>query len=125
MDNDKNSMSTSISEIYDKLVVSLSGELTDEDVLNITHGVLKTAYEKNCKGAIFNFMAVQELDSFSYYAFEKNAKALMLMGVKVVWIGLRPGLIIGFMDLNIELDTLMINTALNLEQGLRLLDEND
>ena len=116
------SMSTSISEIYDKLIVSLSGELTDEEVLGITHHVLKNAYEKNFKGVIFNFAAVQELDSFSYYAFEKNAKALVLMGVKVVWIGLKPGLVIGFMDLNIELDTQMINTALNLEDGLKILD---
>lgn len=117
-----NNINTSITEIYNRMIISLTGELSDEEIDGINTEVIERAHTKNLTGAIFNFSAVHVLDSFSYEAFEKTSKTLALLGVKVVWIGLRPGLIMGLMDLNIHVDTTIIGTALNLEQGFELLD---
>jgi rsbT antagonist protein RsbS len=122
MDKMASTINTSITELYDKMIVSLTGDLTDDEIYGISQAVMSRSHKRNLKGAIFNFSAVHVLDSFAYEHFEKTSKSLSFMGVKVVWIGLRPGLIMGLMDLNIQVDTAVISTALNLEQGFELLD---
>jgi anti-anti-sigma regulatory factor len=66
---------------------------------------------------------VTVMDSYTYRSFWQISKSLSLMGVKVVWVGLSPGVVCALIDLNVELDEKTILTALNLEQGLALLSD--
>ena len=71
------------------------------------------------KGAILDFSMVSVLDSYTFMALEKASKAVSLMGVMVVWVGLRPGVVSALMDLNV--DVTHIKAAMNLEQGLKVI----
>lgn len=121
MDEIKSESNTSVTEIYDNLIVSIAGEMTDANIVDVREIVTSNAYSKNVNGAILNFSAVSALDSFTFDAFGKLTRTLILMGVEVVWVGLRPGTVMALMDLNMDIDLDIIRTALNLEQGLDML----
>lgn len=122
MNNSFTDMSTSITEVHNNLIVSLSGEMTNDKIEMLIEAVTQSAYKKNSKGVILNYSALSVLDSFSYLAFEKMTKSLDLMGIHVVWVGLTPGVIAGLMDINITINFDVFKTAMNLEHGLDILE---
>ncbi len=114
----------SITEINHNLIVTVSDELTDDNMRVVSDLIMRSAYERNIKGAVMNFSMVTVLDTFSFTAFKNITKALFLMGIRVVWSGLRASVVSALMDLNIEISTEEIVTTLTLEQGLLLLGES-
>ena len=121
----ENDLSTSITVIDKSLIVSLAGEMTDDNIDAINNLVIEKAHGANVNGAILNFSAVSVIDTYTYNEFCNMTKAISLMGVRVVWVGLRPGVVSALMDLNIEFDSNKAFTALNLEQGLAVLSKYD
>ena len=116
-------LSTSVTQINDNLLVSLTNEMTDTNIGTITDLITTRAYQTDVNGTILNFTAVTVLDSFTFIAFEKISKALLLMGIKVIWVGLSPGVVSALMDLNIELHSFGLCTAIDLNSGLKLLSD--
>lgn len=62
------------------------------------------------------------LDSHSFKACEEVSQAISLMGVQVIWIGMRPGIVSALMDL--DLNVTGIKAAINLERTLKMISNS-
>jgi rsbT antagonist protein RsbS len=116
-----NSLNISVTVVEGCLIVTLPNDITDDDIKIDSNRILMRANKSSIKGAIIDLSMVSVLDSYSFEALEKASKAVSLMGVMVVWIGLRPGLVSALLDLNVDVSH--IKAAMNLEQGLRMISD--
>lgn len=116
-------LNKSITIIDGCLIVALAGEMSDENLRNISELVTQKTYEADIVGVIFNFARIGAMDSYVFNSFTQMSQALCLLGVSVVWAGLSPAVICGLIDLNLSLDKTRINTVLNLDQGIAYLKE--
>jgi anti-anti-sigma regulatory factor len=114
-------LNASITEIDRYMIVTLSDNMTDDRLMEISSIIIGKAHARNILGAVLNFGMVSMIDSYIYKVFADTSRALSLFGVRVVWVGLSPGVVCSMIDLNIELDSATVQTALNLEQGLSYL----
>jgi rsbT antagonist protein RsbS len=121
MDEPNADLYTSVTEIDNCLIVALAGEMTDDNIKNILDLVTEKAYRSKVSGVILNFSMVKVMDYYTYRAFRQISGALSLLGVRVVWVGLSPGVVCALIDLNMDLDDKNISMALTLEQGLKML----
>ena len=115
----------SITIIKNNIIVSLGGEMTDQQIAAIRDRVATKAYDITINGAILDFSMVTVIDTYTFKAFEEMTKVLLLMGVKSVWVGLRPGVVWALMDLTSNHNFANICVAVNLEQGLAMLSNHD
>ena len=116
-------LNESVTKIGRNMIVTLSDNMTDERIHEISNIIVQKAYEYDVKGVVLNFGMVSMIDSFIYDAFEKTSRILALFGRKVIWVGLSPGIVCAMIDLGIEPDNSVIRTAMTLEQGLEKLEE--
>lgn len=121
MDERNTDLYTSVTKVDNCLIIALAGEMTDDNIKNILDLVTEKAYRSNVSGVILNFSMVKVMDSYIYRSFRQLSGSLSLLGVRVVWVGLSPGVICSLIDLNMDLDDKNISTALTLEQGLNML----
>jgi anti-anti-sigma regulatory factor len=119
MDNFNNSLNTSVTVVDKCLIVTLPNDITDDDIKISSSSILARASRSYIKGTILDFSMVYVLDSYSFKALQKVSRAILLMGVMVVWIGLGPGVVSSLMDLNVDVSH--IKTAVDLEQGLKMI----
>ena len=105
------------------MIVTLSDNMTDERIQEISDIIVQKAYKSDVEGVVLNFGMVCMIDSFIYGAFEKVSRVLALFGRKVVWVGLSPGVVCAMIDIGIEPNDSVIRTAMTLEQGLAKLQE--
>ena len=116
-------LSASVTQIGRSMIVTLSDNMTDERIHEISDIIIQKAYESEIGGVVLNFGMVSMIDSYIYGAFEKVSRVLTLFGRKVVWVGLSPGVVCAMIDIGIEPDGTIIHTAMTLEQGLVKLEE--
>ena len=119
MDDFNNSLNTSVTVVDKCLIVTLPNDITDDDIKISSSSILARASRSYIKGTILDFSMVYVLDSYSFKALQKVSRAILLMGVMVVWIGLGPGVVSSLMDLNVDVSH--IKTAVDLEQGLKMI----
>jgi rsbT antagonist protein RsbS len=72
-------------------------------------------------GLAIDLSAVRELDSYLTRAIRDVAMLARLMGVATVVCGIRPAVAITLVDMGLELPG--VQTAMNLERAVELLDE--
>ncbi|MBC3797520.1 STAS domain-containing protein [Acetobacterium tundrae] len=113
----------SITVIDNNFIVVLPEEMNNVTIGKIESMVTEKAYQNEINGAILNFSMVSVMDTYTYRAFERITDVFSLMGIHTVWVGLRPGVVSGLMDLDIAVN-LKIKMALNLELGLVLIDRD-
>ncbi len=116
-------LKASITQIGRNLIVTLSDNMTDDRIHEISNVIIKQAFKSGADGAVLNFGMVSMIDSYIYQTFEATSRALTLLGVNVVWVGLSPGIVCAMLDLGIEPDGQIVHMALTLEQGLAELAE--
>ena len=101
-------------------VLNIQGEIDDDYLSQLYKHVLNTiTHNINLKGTILDFSNISIFDTFIFESFKKISKAIELMGIKVVWLGLKPGVVSALVDLNVESDDICI--AVNLQHGLNLI----
>lgn len=114
---------TAITVLENSFIVTLPAEMTNESILNIETVITDKAYQSSINGAIFNFSKVTVMDTYTYQAFERITSVFRLMGIQTIWVGLRPGVVFGLIDLDVAINV-KIKMAINLENGLALLNES-
>ncbi|MCB2297403.1 STAS domain-containing protein [Clostridium tagluense] len=114
-------LNTSVTIVQGCIIITLPNEMTDEAIEIGMSRILNKANATSIVGAILDLSRVTVLDSYSFTSLEKTAKAISLMGVMVVWIGFRPGVVSALLDLNVDVSS--IKAALNLEQGLKMISD--
>lgn len=116
-----NSLNTSVTIVQGCLILTLPNDMTDDELKIGSNKIIIRVYNSSIKGAILDFNMVSALDSYSFEVLKETSKAISLMGVMVVWSGIRPGVVSALLDLNVDVSA--IKVAMNLEQALRMISD--
>jgi anti-anti-sigma regulatory factor len=112
----------SITVVNRCLISTFQKDITDRDMKLGISRIITKVNSLSIVGAIFDLRMLSSLDSYTFDLLQKASKVISIMGVKVVWSGLRPGVISALLDLNVDVSA--IKVALNLEQGFEIVLKN-
>lgn len=119
MNDFDNNLDTSVTVVDGCLIVTLPNDITDNDMEIGGKMILMRADRSSIKGVILDFSMISVIDSYTFSIFEKISKSLLFMGVAVIWIGLKPGVVSALVDLNVDVSR--ITAAVNLEEALNMI----
>jgi rsbT antagonist protein RsbS len=101
------------------LLVSIQIELEDQSVLQLQEDLAEQVVTSGATGVIIDISAVEIVDSFIGRMLSTIGSMSRLFDAETVLVGMRPAVAITLVELGLSLDG--VRTALNVEQGLRLL----
>jgi len=102
------------------LIVSIQTIVSDGDLIALEHDLSMKIGEYRSKGIIIDVTTLDVMDSFSTRTLRNIAHTLKLRGAETVIVGIQPEVSFAMIQLGLNLED--VNTALNLEEGLRLLN---
>ena len=106
----------------DNLIVPIQEELHDQIAVQVQEDIIQNIENKGAKGLLIDVSMLQIVDSFLGRLICDTASMARIMGCKTVVVGLQPSVAITLMELGLKLEG--INTALNTEMGLKLLEKS-
>ncbi|MHC1572534.1 MAG: STAS domain-containing protein [Methanosarcinales archaeon] len=113
-------MDIPILKIEDFLVVTIQSELSDDEIYALQEDILSRIKDVGATGLIIDITALDIVDSFMGRTLSNIAATAELLGAKSVVVGIRPAVAVTLVELGIRVKW-NVNTALNLERGIRLL----
>ena len=102
------------------LIVSVHSALDDSQLLRLRLDLLAQVERRRARGIIIDVAALDVLDSFASFTLGQVARAARLKGAETVVVGIAPEVAMAMVQLSLQLD--FVRTALDLEEGLELLD---
>lgn len=105
----------------DYLIASIQTALSDTDVLELRDDLLARAGSLRSKGIIVDVTALDVMDSFASRSLRAIAHMANLRGAQTVMVGIQPEVAFAMVQLGLNLEG--VHTALDLEEGLKFLDE--
>jgi rsbT antagonist protein RsbS len=102
------------------LFVSIQIDLQDQSVLQLQEDLADQLVATKATGVVIDITAVEIVDSFIGRMLATIGSISRLFDAETVLVGMRPAVAITLVELGLSLDT--VRTALNAEQGLRLLN---
>ena len=113
-------MSVSILKQRDYLIASVQSALTDTEVVALRDSLLLEVSRYRSRGVIVDVAALDVIDSFVSRSLTTVARTNRLRGARTVVVGIRPEVAVAMSQFGLRLDA--VETALDLEAGLELLD---
>ncbi len=110
-----------ILKLGDLLLVSIQVDLEDRSALALQEDLAELLVETAARGVIIDITALEIVDSFIGRMLSSVAAMSRLLDATTVVVGMRPAVAITLVELGLSLDG--VHTALNLERGMRLLEE--
>lgn len=110
-----------ILEMGGNLVVPLQLELHDKAARNLQDDILRKIEDSSASGMIIDISALNIVDSFLGRLLGDTARMARLMGVETVLVGMRKEIVMTLLQLGFTIRDM--HTALNVEDGLELLEE--
>jgi rsbT antagonist protein RsbS len=104
----------------DFLIASIHTALDDEEMVRFQQDVVARIGAERSRGIIIDVAALDVLDSFGTRCLHNLAHMARLRGAETVIVGIQPEVAFAMVQLGTELQA---NTALDLEEGLVLLEE--
>ena len=108
-----------IIKLWDRIVVPIQGEITDELAELLCNEVLKVIHESGARGLVLDLTGVWIMDSHLCSVISNLAGAARLMGTPTIICGLSPEIAMTLQTMGVELQS--VRTALSLEQALGML----
>lgn len=109
----------------DTFLISIHGDLTDQDALDFQCDVLHAVRESEIGGIVIDITALDVVDSFMARVLNETATMARLLGAEVVLCGMQPSVALTLIEMGRQL--IGVEMALNLDQGIdklhRLLGE--
>jgi len=102
--------------LWDRVVVPIQGELTDQLADQLSEDVLTAIYKSRAKGLVIDLTGVWLVDSHLCATLSHIAAAALLMGAPTVLSGLSPEIAMTLQTMGVEFTNVL--TALTLEQAL-------
>jgi rsbT antagonist protein RsbS len=112
-------MNVSILRQGDFLIASIHTALDDSELVQFQSDVVAQVGAVRARGVIIDVAALDVLDSFGSHSLRNLAHMARLRGAATVIVGIAPEVAFSIVELGMDLD---IETALDLEQGLALLE---
>jgi rsbT antagonist protein RsbS len=103
------------------LIASIHAALDDEHFERFQRDLVERIGQKRARGVIIDVAALDVLDSFGSRTLRDLGQVARLRGAEIVVVGIPPEVAFAMVKFGINLDTMY--TALDLEEGLALLDE--
>ncbi|VVB50787.1 STAS domain protein [uncultured archaeon] len=104
----------------DYLIASVQSELSDADLLKLRDDLVSRVGEFRSRGVIVDVTILDVMDSFATRTLRSMAHMIMLRGAKTVIVGIQPEVAFSMVQLGLKLES--VATALDLEEGMALLD---
>jgi rsbT antagonist protein RsbS len=108
-----------IIKLWDRIVVPIQGEITDELAGQLSHEILKVIHQSGAHGLVLDLTGVWIMDSHLCSVLSNLAAAARLMGTPTIISGLSPEIAMTLQTMGVELES--VRTALSLEQALAML----
>jgi rsbT antagonist protein RsbS len=103
------------------LIASIHTALDDSQLLRFSQDLVEQIGRDRARGVIIDVAALDVLDSFGSRTLRGIAEMARLRGASTVIVGIQPD--VAFTMVRLGMGTGMVPTALDLEEGLLLLDE--
>jgi rsbT antagonist protein RsbS len=103
------------------LIASLQTAPTDADLLGLRTSLGEQVGRYRSRGVIIDVAALDLMDSFAARTLRDTSLGLRMRGVTTVIVGIQPEVAFAMVQLGLTLSDVM--TALDLEEGLELLDD--
>ncbi|MBI3948310.1 MAG: STAS domain-containing protein [Armatimonadetes bacterium] len=103
------------------LIASVQSALTDADLRQLQERLAGMVSRHRSRGVVVDLAAMDVMDSFASRTLRDTAHMLRLRGAATVIVGIQPEVAFAMVQLGMNLEG--IATALDLEDGLALLDE--
>lgn len=107
-------------QIKDTLLVTLQGDLDDATVIRIEDRLTCEVARTKATGMLIDVSALDIVDSFIARVLARLVGMIRLLGAQAAVVGIQPAVAITLVELGVPMGHL--DTALNAEQGLALLD---
>jgi rsbT antagonist protein RsbS len=108
-----------IIKLWDRIVVPIQGEITDEIAEQLSSEILKVIHQSGAHGLVLDLTGVWIMDSHLCSVLSHLAAAARLMGTPTIISGLSPEIAMTLQTMGVELES--VRTALSLEQALAML----
>ena len=108
-----------IINLWDRILVTMQGDVTDDLAEQLNTEVLRTIHESGAKGLVIDLTGVWIMDSHLCAVLSNLASAARLMGTPTILSGLSPEIAMTLQAMGVALDA--VQTALTLEQALTML----
>ncbi|HUH70766.1 MAG TPA: STAS domain-containing protein [Mycobacterium sp.] len=102
------------------LIASVQAALTDSDAERLRYDLMERVSRFRAQGIIVDVTAIDVMDSFAARSLRTIAHMTRLRGADTVIVGLQPEIAFAMVQLGLAFDDM--NTALDLEEGLALLN---
>src|ERR1700749_1026226 len=103
------------------LIASVQAALTDSDTERLRYDLMERGSRYRAQGIIVDVPAIDVMDSFAARSLRTIAHMTRLRGADTVIVGLQPEVAFAMVQLGLAFDDM--NTALDLEEGLTLLNK--
>jgi rsbT antagonist protein RsbS len=103
------------------LIVSIQAISGDQDLVDLKDNLSTQVGIYRTKGVVIDVTTLDVLDSFSTRTLRTIANTLKLRGANTVIVGIQPDVAFAMIQLGLKLND--VQTALNLEEGLVLLQK--
>jgi len=103
------------------LIASIHTALDDSELVRFEHDLVDQIGEHRSRGVIIDVAALDVIDSFAALTLRRIADMARLRGALTVLVGIQPE--VAFAMVRLGMGTGQIPTALDLEEGVRLLAE--
>jgi rsbT antagonist protein RsbS len=104
----------------DYLIASIQGALSDTEVIELRDDVTERIGRLRSRGVIVDVAAMDVIDSFVARSLRTIALTAKLRGAETVIVGIQPDVAVAMVHFELDLDPL--HAALDLEEGLELLN---
>ncbi|MCL5020648.1 MAG: STAS domain-containing protein [Bacteroidetes bacterium] len=102
------------------LIAAIQAALTDADLIRLQDALVEQVGRYRSKGVIIDVTALDVMDSFATRTLRSMAHMIKLRGAETVICGIQPEVAFAMVQLGLTLEG--ISTALDLEEGLALLN---
>jgi rsbT antagonist protein RsbS len=106
----------------DVLIASMQEALTDRALVDLRDALSERVGRFRAKAVIIDVTALDVVDSFATRTIRGIAYTAKLRGARTVVVGIQPEVAFAMVELGLTLDG--IDTALDLEEGLTLVDRH-
>jgi rsbT antagonist protein RsbS len=113
-------MSVPILKQGNVLIASIQTALTDTDVLRLQDKLMEQIGRYRSRGIVVDVTALDVMDSFVSRSLRAIAHMTRLRGAEMVLVGIQPEVAFAMVQLGTSMED--VHTALDLEEGLALLE---
>ena len=103
------------------LIASIQAALSDVDLLHLRDALAEKVGKYRARGVIVDVTVLDVMDSFASRTLRDLAHMTRLRGAETVIVGIQPEVAFAMVQLGLTLE--VVDTALDLEEGLAFLDK--